>query len=139
KPHPAPTKSWAIAQPPIITVGQPGGRIGAPQADMSPTRSAGRPWISTVIEPFGNGAGGCGPAGGGIEQVCRSPTTAAGRLPMSTVATPGPVTTPGWGVRSLTRAAGGMAALPQLILTTAPLTVIAPLALTSVVAWPWSL
>ena len=50
------------AQPPISTVGAPP-TIGAPQPDMSPMRSAGRPPISTVTLPLGNGVGGCGPAG----------------------------------------------------------------------------
>src|SRR5690606_23388411 len=84
----------------------------APQPDLSPTRSAGRPPISTVALPGGKGDGGCGPAGVGIEQVCVSPATAAGCPPISTVATPGPVTTPGWAVGSPTRAAGGMAFSP---------------------------
>ena len=44
---------------PIITVGAPM-TIGAPHPDMSPTRSAGRPPISTVELPIGNGVGGCG-------------------------------------------------------------------------------
>ena len=62
---------------------------------------------SPLAEPFTIGDAGCGPAGGGKEQVWRSPSTAAGSPPISTVATPGPVITPGCGVRSPTRAAGG--------------------------------
>jgi hypothetical protein len=75
---------------------------------MSSIRRAGRPPMSTVTLPFGNGDGGCGPPGGGNEQVWTSPATAAGIPPISTVGTPGPVTTPGWAVASARRAAGGM-------------------------------
>src|SRR5262245_50798097 len=85
--------------------------IGAPQPDTSPRRSAGRPPISTVRLPLGNGVGGCGPATGGMAQACRSPAAAAGRLPINTLATPGPPTTPGCAVGSVTRAAGGIADL----------------------------
>src|SRR5688572_11256116 len=82
--------------------------IGAPHPTMSPTRAAGRPAISTVGQPGGRiGLGGCGPAGGGTGQVCRSPRTAAGMLPIRTVATPGPVITPPWALMSPTLAANG--------------------------------
>ena len=68
---------------PTFTVGAPI-TIGAPQPAMSPTRSAGRPPIITVMLPIGNGVGGC-TAGGGKLHVCRSPTTAAGIPAISTV------------------------------------------------------
>src|SRR3954468_17942137 len=82
--------------------------MGAPQPTKSPILAAGRPATSTVALPFTIGLGGCGPAAGGIAQVCRSPTTAAGRPPIRTVATPGPVMVPGWPVGSRTRAAAGI-------------------------------
>jgi len=83
--------------------------IGAAQADRSPIRAAGRPPMSTVGQPGGAiGAGGCGPAGGGIEQMWGVPTVAAGIPAMSTVGTPGGPITPGCPVESPTRAAGGM-------------------------------
>jgi hypothetical protein len=54
--------------PPISTSGIPM-TIGAPQPDMSPTRAAGLPPISTVTLPLAMGDGGCGPASGGIAQM----------------------------------------------------------------------
>src|SRR5262245_15543742 len=84
---------------------------------MSPIRAAGRPPISTVIDPGGTiGATPCGPAGGGIVQSVGLPTTAAGMPPISTVGTPGGRTEPGWRVGWPTRAAGGTVT-PQLFLT----------------------
>src|SRR3954447_18087359 len=81
---------------------------------MLPSTSAGRPPIRTVGMPGPTiGVGGC-TAGGGNEQVCRSPMTEAGMPPMSTVGTPGPVITPGWPVMSLTRAAGGICGFSDL-------------------------
>ena len=59
--------SSLIALTPIITVGAPM-MIGAPQPAMSPTRSAGRPPIITVVLPIGNGVGGCG---GGRREAAR--------------------------------------------------------------------
>src|SRR5205085_9817888 len=82
--------------------------IGAPQADMSPTRAAGRPPIRTVGQPGGTIAvGGC-TAGGGKEQICAVPTVAAGCPAISTVGTPGGPRTPGCPVGSPTLAAGGI-------------------------------
>src|SRR6266849_6016893 len=84
--------------------------MGAPQPARSPTLAAGRPPMNTVALPFTIGVGGCGPASGGIAQVCSVPTTAACIPPMSTVGTPGPAIVPGWPVGSPTLAAGGMVA-----------------------------
>src|SRR6056297_2251299 len=86
----------------------------------------------TVEEPMARESG--GPA-----QTAVSPTTAAGMPAISTVASPGPaIGPPTWGTvpvtsgqtcMSVSRAAGGMdSGLPQLIITTAPLTVVWPLA-----------
>jgi hypothetical protein len=92
----------------MITVGQPGGRIGDPHTDRSPTLAAGLPPMNTVFDPGGAIVdGGCG-GGGGNEQVWGVPTVAAGFPPMSTVGTPGGPITPGWPVGSPTRAANGM-------------------------------
>ena len=52
----------------MITVGAPI-TIGAPQPDMSPIRSAGRPPIMTVVLPIGNGVGGCGGRAGEAARV----------------------------------------------------------------------
>jgi hypothetical protein len=91
----------------MSTVGAPTATI-APQMQVSVLRTEGRPPIRTVALPAGKGldVGWC--PDGGSEQTCRSPATAAGMLPISTVATPGPVTTPPWVLTSPTRAAGGM-------------------------------
>src|SRR5262245_45313540 len=91
----------------MITVSAPV-TIGAPHDDWSFIRSADRPAMSTVVLPLGKGAGGCGPAVGGIMQTCVSPTIAAGSFTMSTVGAPGPAMTPGCPVLSPKRAAGGM-------------------------------
>ncbi len=54
---------------------------------MSPMRAAGRPWMSTVIEPSAI-------TSGGPTHTHMSPMQAAGMLPMSTVGAPGPVIGP---------------------------------------------
>src|SRR3954469_22160976 len=90
--------------------------IGAPQADISPRRAAGRPPISTVGQPGGTiGVTPCGPAGGGIAQTVGLPTTAAGIPPIRTVGTPGGSTEPGCPVGSPTRAAGGIGPRSSLV------------------------
>src|SRR4051812_34378962 len=108
-----PAASVATAQPPMRTVGWPT-TIGAPQPARSPTRAAGRPPISTDVEPGGTMTDGGCTAGGGNEQMCGVPTVAAGSPPISTFGTPGGPMTPGWPVGSPTRAAGFMLA-PLLV------------------------
>src|SRR4051812_48132171 len=92
----------------MITVGAPN-TIGAPHPAKSPILAAGRPPISTVVEPPTIVLGGCGPPGGGMLHTCGVPRVAAGSPLTSTVGTPGGPTTPGCPVGSPTRAAGGMA------------------------------
>jgi len=85
-------------QPPIVTVGQPGGSIvpvgegmGATQATwlvMSPTRAAGSLSIVTVAEPFTIMPGPPGTQDGSVQIVVVSDTRAAGFLPMVTVGEP---------------------------------------------------
>src|SRR5574343_1929143 len=92
---------------PIITVGLPSA-ADAPQAQVSPTRSAGLPPIITVALPIKNGLAD-GPCWGGKGQLCKSPSTAAGLPPIVTVGTPGPVIEPPWLLMSPTQAAAGIA------------------------------
>ena len=109
-PSPLPMNSSLNLSLRSSTVGAPI-TIGAPQADMSPMRAAGRPPISTVVQPGGAiGVTPCGPAGGGIVQRVGLPTTAAGMPPMRTVGHAGRQRSrPGCPVGSPTRAAGGIA------------------------------
>src|ERR1043165_3408501 len=84
--------------PPMMTVGQPGGRIlpvgpgiGATQetcAVMSLTRAAGRLPISTVNEPRATMPGPAGTQPGSVQGVVVSVERAAGWLPTSTVNSP---------------------------------------------------
>ncbi len=77
-----------LDQPPIMTVGQPGGMIspvglgiGATQAAcsvMSPTRAAGRPQIVTVADPFEMMPGPPGTHPGSMHGLVMSVTRAAG-------------------------------------------------------------
>src|SRR5262249_38986105 len=85
-------------QPPMMTVGQPGGMtlptglgIGATQAGwvvMSLTRAAGIPPIMTELEPFAIIPGPPGTHDASTHGVDWSVTRAAGRLPISTVGQP---------------------------------------------------
>ena len=111
--------------------------MGAPQDDVSVMRNAGRPAMRIDVLPDGNGAGGCGPAKGGMRQMCVSPTMAAGSPAMTTLGAPGPPTMPGWPVWSPTRAAGGMRAASQLIVTSEAFTVQVPADL--MFTWPAAL
>jgi hypothetical protein len=76
---------------PIITVGSPTAAV-APQAQVSPTRTAGMPPINTVPLPTTKGV--TGGWGTGITQTCESPRIEAGMPPIKTVATPGPTIVP---------------------------------------------
>ena len=86
-----------IVTPPISTVGQPGDDRRAAAGHVAhPGRR--QPPMSTVGQPGAIGVGGC-TAGGGNEQVCRSPTD-GGRQPADQHGGhAGPVSTPGcrWG------------------------------------------
>jgi hypothetical protein len=87
------------AQPPMITVTQPGGMIcpiglgiGATHEECSvwsPTRAAGRLLISTVVEPIMIMPGPAGTQPGSRQGIVIEVTVAAGRLPISTVGAPG--------------------------------------------------
>lgn len=100
-------------QPAIITVGQPA-TIAPPCAQVSPSRAAGMPPISTVADPLTI-------VSGGPTHVHIPVAVAAGRPPIKTVGTPGgnigpptcgiggvPGVTIGQVCRSEIRAAGGM-------------------------------
>lgn len=84
----------------------------APQPARSPTLAAGNPPMSTLGQPGGRTVDGGCTAGGGKEQICGVPTVAAGWPQMNTVGTPGGPMTPGWLVASPTRAAGGIVWAP---------------------------
>ena len=93
-------------QPPMITVGHPGGKIfpvgdgiGATQAGcavMSPTRAAGRFEMSTVMEPLAIMPGPAGTQGGGPAQgMVLSVARAAGMFAIKTVGAPGGISAKG--------------------------------------------
>src|SRR5574337_1423474 len=100
----------------MLTVGQPSTMV-PPWAVRSPIRAAGNPPINTVNEPMAITSG--GPA-----HVAMSLTLAAGNPPINTVGAPGGrIGPPTWGTTpvtigqtcmSETRAAGGMARLPDI-------------------------
>ena len=91
-------KEFDELHPPIITVGQPGGKIfptglgmGATQlgcAVMSLTLAAGNPPIMTVVEPMATVPGPPGTQPAKVHGVVVLPIRAAGWLPMSTLNAP---------------------------------------------------
>ena len=91
----------------MITFGEPGGRIlpvglgmGATQEawfTRSPTRAAGRPPMSTVVEPMAMMPGPAGMQDGRRHGSLMDDTTAAGKPLMSTVGTPFPMSASGRG------------------------------------------
>src|SRR5436305_1907147 len=85
----------------MITVGAPN-TIGAPHPARSPILAAGRPPISTVVEPPTIVLGGCGPPGGGMLHTCGVPRVAAG--PGDQAA---PADAPGAAVHDVVGARGG--------------------------------
>src|SRR5579872_6958857 len=91
------SKCSRLTQPPMMTVGAPGGRIlpvglgiGATQDGndiMSLTRAAGRPPNITVVDPMATIPGAPGMHGGTIHGPVILPSSAAGRFSISTVET----------------------------------------------------
>ncbi len=107
-----------MAHPPIMTVGQPGGRIlptgagmGATQegcAVISFTRAAGMPPISTLEEPMTTLAGPPGTQPGKVQGVVVLVTLAAGMPPIKTFGAPVMIVTgrAGWALGVGTGAGG---------------------------------